>query len=419
MMRGFLISIVVFAISIANAQKVERYEGTFPNDQHEQATANYSFYKDAKTGQKVKHGSFRYSVRIKSPEKRLYRNVTGEYVDGWKNGLWTYSYNTKDYNTNNDGYFYTYNVVLEANYDNGWPQGEWNYKAFVKRRKSIRSNGRAKWEPYEIVQDIKIKLNYNHGVLVDSLWIHDAKGKSIDFLMNKQGFLIGEQHVTSKVGQLNSRFEDGFRLDPPNAPSSNNSRYEYYKKHKSALREAGAKLDTTSLFDKNPCVISQTLGEHVFNNSFFNYRYIDGDRIISFVGSRKKMKVDYKGLFMRSLSIIISADEQALIQLIYRFYSDAKNKAAQCARQYKASNNDASLRQKMNQAKQYEKKLKSYTCNVQAFKRNLSPEEISMGIKSCGSDVIINKENTRTQILSMIYNKAKATDKKVKSIICN
>jgi len=105
--------------------------------------------------------------------------------------------------------------------------------------------------------------------------------------------------------------------------------------------------------------------------------------------------------------------------MIYRFYTDAKNKTAQCTRQYKASNNDASLRQKMEQAKGYEKKLKAYTCNAQTFKRNLSPTEISMGIKSCGSDVIVNKENTRTQILNAIYNKAKATDKKVKSIICN
>ena len=419
MMRVFLISIFALAISFASAQKIERYEGTFPNNQHENATANYSYYKDAKTGKKIKQGSFRYTVRIKQPEKRLYRNITGEYDKGWKVGAWNYSYTTKDYNTNNDGYFYTYSVVLEANYDNGWPQGEWNYSAFVKRRKSIRSNGRAKWEAYEIVQDIKIRLNYNHGVLVDSLWIHNTMDKSIDLLMNQQGFLIGYLRVTSEKEQIKSRYEDGFRLDPPNMPSSNNSRYDYYKKHKSALLEAGAKLDTTTLFGNNPCIISHSLNEHIFNDSFFNYYYIDGDRIISFVGNRKKMKVAYKGLYMRELSIVISKDEQALIQLIYRFYSDAKNKTALCTKQYKASNNDASLRQKMELAKSYERKLKVYTSEAQAFKRNLSPQEISMAVKGIESDAIVYQKSTRTQIINLIYSKAKATDKKVKAIICN
>lgn len=418
MNRLILISILAFTYSYASAQKLERYEGAFANDQHEKATATYSFYKDKKTGKKVKEGSFRYSVRIKSPEKRLNRNISGEYKKGWKQGVWNYSYTTRDYNTNNDGYFYSYNVVLEANYDNGWPEGEWNYTAFVKRRKSIRVDGRVKWDKFEIVKDIHIRLNYNHGVFIDSLWIQNAKGMSVDVLMNNQGFLMGDFKISSDQGQMLYSFKDGFRVEPKVDSSFKNMRYDYYIKHKTKLLENGARLDTNSLFENESCVISNVLNSNVFSNVYFNYHYIDGDRIISFVGSRKLISTVYKGLYMRKLSVVISANEKTLIHLIYGFYSNAKRKTKQCEAQYKSSENDLELRKRMDQSRGIENKLKAYTCQVQAFKKGLSAEEIAIKASLCGVNIETDKGHTRTQLLNSIYNKAKALDAKMKSIKC-
>ncbi len=418
-MRSLVLIIAVLIAYSVSGQKTLRYEGSYQNDQHEAATANYSYYQDAKTAKKVKHGSFRYIVKIKSPEKRLYRNITGEYINGWKNGLWNYSYTTKDYNTNNDGYFYTYNVVLEANYNHGWPDGEWNYSAFVKRRKPIRSNGKKKWEPYEIVQNVKIKLNYKHGILVDSLWIRNEQGMNVDVLMNEDGLLKGDFKISSAKGAMSYFFTDGFRREHNEDSSVYNMRYDYYLNNKSALEKAGAGIEASSLFDNKSCIISKTLNNHVFNNSFFNYQYIDGDRIIKVIGNRKNVKVDYKGLYVRELSIVISQEEQAKIQLVYRFYSNAKTKASKCTQVYKQSNNDVNLRRKMDQAKKIQQQLKAYLCQLKAYKKALSGREIELKSSLCNSDIKINAANTRAQILNAIYNRAKALDEKTKKIKCN
>lgn len=416
-MKGtILILIFAFAYTFITAQKTERYEGVYSNDQHEAATANYSFYRDAKTRKEVKHGSFRYIVRIKSPEKRLYRNISGTYKDGWKNGVWNYSFSTKDYNTNNDGYFYTYSIVLEANYDNGWPEGEWNYTAFIKRRNSVRSNGRTKWGAYEIVENTRLRLNYKRGVLVDSLWIKGVD-RSIAAFMDKSSFLQGQFLLSKKGRTINTTFKDGFAITKTENKEATiivNPAYDYYKKNKSNLNMAGARLDTSSID-----LYKEELNMTVFNPEYFNYKYIDGDRTISFVGSRKKMKVVHKGMYTRNLSVYISPEEQNTIQYVYGFYNKVKQQASKCRTNYKNSNSDIQLRKKMDQLNAMEAKFKAYTCQLRVYKSTLIPKEIANKSSHCGSDIIINEGNTRIQILNTIYNKAKALDTKSKSIKCN
>ncbi len=416
-MRIVIIVVSVLVSFAAVGQKVLRYEGAFPNDKHELATANYSYYKDSKTAKQIKHGSFRYNVKIKNTGARLYRNITGEYKDGWKQGLWNYSYTTKDYNTNNDGFYYSYNVELKANYENGWPDGEWYYTAFVKRRKAIRSSGATKWEAYEIVQNVRIMLNYENGVLVDSLWIRNDQGMDVFALMDYQGFLQGDFSIIQGNENMTIPFVDGFSIDKePTAKTS--LRYDYYKKHKSNLAKAGAKLDTVSLFNNKSCIVSKTLNKNVFNNSFFNYLYIDGDRLIKFTGSRKALKVDYRGLYKRELQVLISKDEQALIQSVYSFYNKAKRQSSSCSQQYKKSKQDVELRKKVNQLKGIEAKLKAYTCQLKAYKERVAPKEIALSTSSCGSDIKINEANTRIQILNTIYNRAKRLNESVNRIKC-
>jgi len=418
-MRNLILSIAIFASISLSAQKVLRYEGSYANNKNEAATANYSYYKDAKTGKKVKHGSFRYLVKIKSPQKRLYRNITGEYIDGWKNGSWNYSYTTKDYNTNNDGYFYSYNVVLEAKYDHGWPDGEWNYTAFVKRRKPIRSSSGNKWEAYEIIQNIRIKLNYNHGVLVDSLWIRNDQGANVFANMDKYGFLQGDFTLERADRKMTFAFIEGFKIQKGKTDDVGKLHYDYYKKNKAQLKNSGARLDTVSLFDRSSCIISKVLNQQVFNPDYFNYQYIDGDRIINFLGSRKTIVVDYKGLYKRKLSIVISKDEETKIRSIYGFYNRAKQQTAKCNKLYQSSNHNDDLRQKLVRLKNIEQKLSAYSCQVGEYKTNLTPQELISATKSCNSDIKISAGHTRLQILNTIYNKGKALDNALKKTKCN
>lgn len=400
---GFLISFSIYG------QKVLRYEGSYPNDKHETATANYSYYKDSKTGKNIKQGSFRYVVKIKSPDKRLYRNVTGEYQKGWKNGIWTYSYSTKDYNIKNDGYFYTISVNLEAYYENGWPHGEWNYTSFIKRRKGVRSQGKTKWAPYEIVENQRIRLNYEKGLLIDSLWIRNSFGKSIFVQMDSKGFLINDFKIEGGGQDMQNSYKQGFQISAKDQTTKTAlmADFNYYNKHSHNLKSAGAILDTVSLFSRKDCIISKVLNGQVYNNSYFNFRHIDGDRQIRFSGSRNNMNVGYKGLYIRKLGINISSNEQAIIQDIYGFRAKIIQQYNQCNKAYRNSNSDPVLRKKVSSLKNSKVKMDAYFCQLQTYKTVLVPSQIVLKSSSCNSDAKIEGPQTRLQIINTIYSRAK------------
>jgi hypothetical protein len=412
----WMILLLLFPFGIM-AQKTMRYEGSYPNRRNEKATASYTYYKDAKTGKQVKHGSFRYNVKIKGTQNRLYRNITGEYKNGWKDGLWTYSVSSKDYNLKNDGWFYSLSIQMEANYANGWPDGSWTYTAFVKKRKSAYKNGQKKWQAYQTVEDVRIKLNFNQGVLVDSLWIRNPQGKSVFALMDEHGFLINDFRIVSSDKEMNMHFEDGFMISEQDV--SGKAIYDYYKKHRANLMAAGARLDTVSLFSQKTCMISAVLNKQVFNDDYFNYLYIDGDRMISFKGSRKTMTVNYRGLLTRRLSVFISKDEQAKIQAVYNASIDIAQQLDVCERAYKKSDNDVSLNAKLSQLRAISKRMKAYTCQLKVYKSTLPPAIIAQKSAACNSNIKPSGTESRIDFLNAIYKNSKQLKTQARGIQCN
>jgi len=415
-MKKKILSISLLFLSTLVFGQVLRYEGPYKNAKNEAGTAAYSYFKDEKTGKIVKHGDFRYRVKIKDAHKRLYRTVSGEYVQGWKNGLWEYSYTTKDYNTMNDGYYYSYDISLKANYKNGWPDGQWLYTGVVKRRQKLRGNDKKKWSQYEILIDTKAKLNYKMGVLVDSLSIKRININTTAF-MDDNGFMEGDLIIVSDTSKLILHFRDGFIIKnsrPENDVVDQQDYYDYYIKHKSNLKAAGIKLDTSAL-----TLYSDFFMDNVFNDEYFNYLYIDGDRIITFEGSRKTMKVDYRGMYKRELKVYTSKEEDDLIRSIYSFNIQANRKAKECTKKYKNSAKGIEARKTMDLAKGISAKLKAYTCVVKLYKNTLLPKEIAKKAESCSIDYKLSASQSRIEILRILYKKAKALDKKSKVIDCN
>ena len=408
-MRFAALSIILLLSINLVSQKLLRYEGSFPNNRHEKATANYSYYIDAKSGQKVKHGSFRYLVKIKGNQNRLYRNITGEFKDGWKEGLWNYSVSAKDYNLKNDGWFYTVNIVMEGNYEKGLPVGEWTYTSVVKRRKGKSVQGKKQWEAYEELKDISIVLHYDRGVLVKSMDITDRLGTSVSAMMDDKGFLSGNFVIKTKEHEIKYRYEDGFAFPPASDAKAEQAKADivYYKAHKTDIRAAGIQVDTLSLFRNKDCVVSKVLNVSIYNDDDFNYSHIGGDRLIRFTGSRKTIKVDYKGMYYRSLAPFISGEEEEIIQSIYAYRKQIKQKRNACQRALKASNDNVGLRKIYYQLEGLNARMDSYTCQLKVYRKELSPAAMAVVSKACSSDIIMAKASGRRQILNAIYNNAK------------
>ncbi len=408
-MRFAALSVILLLSLNLFSQKLLRYEGSFPNNRHEKATANYSYYIDGKSGQKVKHGSFRYLVKIKGNQNRLYRNITGEFKNGWKVGLWNYSVSAKDYNLKNDGWFYTVNIVMEGNYENGLPVGEWTYTSVVKRRKGKTVQGKKQWEPYEELQDMNIVLHYDKGLLVNSLVISDRLGISVSAMMDDKGFLTENFAIKTKEREIKLRYQEGFALSLGDGADAEQTKADiaYYESHRSDIRAAGIQVDTLSLFQNKDCVISKVLNLSIYNDDDFNYSHIGGDRLILFRGSRKSMEVDYKGLYYRNLSPFISKEEEGIIQSVYSYRKQIKQKLDACKRAMKASGNDVRLQKIYYQLEGLNTRMESYVCQLKVYRKQLSPPTLAVVSQSCRSDINLAKAADRRAILNAIYSNAK------------
>ena len=410
-MKLSLLVVFVFVSVFASAQTCLRYEGPYENAQHEEGTATYSYYKNAETGELVKHGAFRYKVKIKDANKRIYRNITGEYKSGWKDGVWEYSYTTKDLRKN-DGYFYSYNVHMVANYDQGWPNGEWTYTASIKRRRDNVIMGKVSWLPYEVVDDVNMVVHFKHGLLVDSLR-RTSLHNSYSMFCDQEGFLNGQFTFSTDSTHITIDYVEGFAMKkvPFNKVDLQVDEYEYYQKYKDNLNENGAELDTMTL-----TFYPNSLNMSIYNDEYFNYRFIGGDHMVKFVGPHKKMEVRYMGLYKRYLKVFLTEEDKSLIQGIFAYHIETNRKRESCEKAYKNSDNDIELRKKLEQLKALEATLKTYTCLVQVYKTWVTPSKLERHSKSCNSDIAISASSTRKEILKSIFDKAKEVNAKSEAI---
>lgn len=410
-MKFSLLVVFVFASIIASAQDILRYDGPFENARHEKGTATYSYYKNAETGKLVKHGPFRYKVKIKDSKKRIYRNITGEYKSGWKDGTWEYSYTTKDLKKK-DGYYYSYNVHMVANYDAGWPNGEWTYTASIKRRRNNVIMGKSSWLPYEVFDDVNMVAHFKHGLLVDSLRRTSLQA-SYSMFCDNDGFLNGTFKFSSDTSNVTIVYQDGFAMEkiPFNKVDLQVDEYDYYQKYKDNLNENGAALDTMTL-----TFYPKSLNKSIYNDEYFNYRFIDGDQMVHFVGAHKTMNIRYMGLYKRSLSVFLTEEEQKLIQGIFAYQIETSRLRDACEKAYKKSDNDIELRKKLEQLKSLESTMKNYTCLVHVYKTYVTPSKLERHSKSCNSDVAVSASSTRKETLKAIFDKAKEGNSKSKAI---
>jgi len=312
-MKTALLIILNFIIILSFAQKAERFNGNFFNGDKIKGTASYTFYRDSNNKQ-IKEGTFRYSAREKNDKYRYSHSISGNYKKGLKNDKWTYTYSTKDYKQDNDGYYYSIDVELSSQYDNGYPSGKWVYNSKIIKYKKILKKGKYKKTDHVDVKDLSITINWNKNKLVDSLIIKNNIGESIFVSMDNEGIINGEFYFLDDQKEF-WYYENGIlKTKGIDTNIVFNKEYESYNKIKNQSEKV--KKIKYSLLSKKGCLITKFINEEIYNHDYILYRYIGGDKVISTDKKTNQPILKFKGLYYYKLKPILTTKENAIIREI-------------------------------------------------------------------------------------------------------
>jgi len=312
-MKTALLIVFNLIITLSFAQKTERFNGDFFNGDKIKGTASYAFYRDDNNKQ-VKEGTFRYSAREKNEKYRYSHSISGNYKKGLKNDKWTYNYSTKDYKQDNDGYYYSIDVELNSQYDNGYPSGKWVYSSKIVKYKKILKKGKYKKTNLVDVKDLSITLNWVKNRLVDSLIIKNRLGESIYVKMDSEGVMNGEFYFLEDQKEF-WYYENGILKNK--GVDTNiiiNKEYSSYNQIKNP--DETVKKVKKSLLSRDGCLVSKYIHDEIYNHDYSLYRYIGGDNIIQNDKKTNQPKLVYKGLYFYSLKPILNKKENDIIRSI-------------------------------------------------------------------------------------------------------
>ena len=391
MLKYLILSLLILSELGLYAQKKLSYEGPYQNGIPAKATARYSYFVD-KSGKKIKDGSFRYLVKEKEHDYRFMQNFQGNYSHGLKDGAWEYEIKSKDYTRDNEGFYTTSEISLKASYSVGYPDGEWIYSALVYKRKK-KADG--DWDKKILVKDVKMQVNFKDGVLMDSIQIHDNQGITLDVLCDAEGFLDGDFVIKSSKFSMKNQYADGF-LKVDNGKKS--LKYSYYQDNK-IIREKDFTLDTITYFDEKNCLITKYLNDNIFNQKYFLFNYIKGDKIFKRNSRGFVTGISYKGLYVKQLMVSLTDLEKKIIADIWYYYSKvvAMEKTAKAALRKDVKNK--ALKNRVGALHQSAVEIKAYICITDQCKKEVVLSALLKASKSCGEMEILNKNFSSKKVL--------------------
>lgn len=157
------LTITVFSIS-AFSQTLKTFNGPFDGGGRTQSgTATYTYYEDAETHNYVKQGLFKYTYN----HIGFSQTITGSFIKGLRNGVWTSSITMTDWGTQNP--YSTGTISLTTNYKNGYADGNWKLLKSLKTRNKYLSYGAYKWEAYSPIKTKTINMNFKSGYMVGAV----------------------------------------------------------------------------------------------------------------------------------------------------------------------------------------------------------------------------------------------------------
>lgn len=336
----FFIALIPFLVS---AQELKKYDGPYTNGMAKSGKAVYTYYTDQKSREEVKHGDFRYDLRLSDQTYRFSQAFRGQYERGLKSGEWMYRNSKRDYFNREKKLYETGNTTLTANYRQGFPHGRWLYQSTSRARSLKTVNGQKRWGKH--TQSIKTTIiaNFVKGVLTDSFLVIIEPGKELRGYFDSRGFFHGtwtdhtarEDHVIY--------YEHGVKLSYSEIDLNMNKvidRIEYTVNQQrlesllqtggdpNKLRQLPFTTDTISDLANKDSEIYKTLKKYIFNENDFLYRYITGDYGYYYDESGYRFLFGIKGAnkveFVHQITPAQKASRQEIISLENQIASYAR-----------------------------------------------------------------------------------------------
>lgn len=199
----------IFFCSNLMAQTLKTYSGEMIDAILDKGKATYTYYE--KGNEIIKHGKFSYTWKDEQPiqvgDKKinvsLKKTINGNYKDGLKDGIWTYSVNfidyalshahVGDYSIPSSSTYSTGSISMQSSYNSGIPNGNWSYTETFKTRYAIpKPYNTWVWSGYSQNSNITLKAQFNDGVLTGNfVYNNPYANEASNFNIDNKGFLIG------------------------------------------------------------------------------------------------------------------------------------------------------------------------------------------------------------------------------------
>ena len=396
------ISLILFN-TMSFSQKTERYSGVFFNGQDVKGDANFSYYTDNKNNQ-IKSGSFRYSAREKNKNWHYSHNINGKYNEGMKIGKWSYTLNSKEKKIDKEGYFYDITVNLTANYNKGIPEGQWEYSCYIFKYKKEMVSGRPRKTKKNIIKDLNITLNWNNGKLTDSLIIIDKVGEKIIVPMNEYGVIKGTMIIANKTENTIIDYDKGVETRYIYGQDTIES-LEYTTYITIEDKKAKVKKLKNSYLYRESCIIEDYIIDNIFNNEYFLYKYIEGDKLLKSDKTFGDYTVSLKGLYYYDLTPIPTIEENNIFTAIE--VADVKTKEAYWFNK-KALKKNPKNKKLLEDKQIINSALNEYStlkCHLNIYKKYLNLQNIK-NKANCNSLHFAIPPNTRFEYLQQIKHQS-------------
>lgn len=205
--------------------------------------ATYQYYYDHATSKETMHGSYKASGQSKSDYGFSSFSITGQFIDGYKTGLWTYIKQRKDVQMEG-GTFATGLLRSTQNFKNGLPNGKWKLRETNKYRDLLELYGKSVWGHFTEPIIDSASTSFKDGVMVGITYCKkygETKGT-----FNNNGFIIGNYKAFNTNTVFNS---NGVMVENYGSPMDTTivryaNLYLEGKITKSKLEELEIKVDT-------------------------------------------------------------------------------------------------------------------------------------------------------------------------------
>ena len=227
-------------------------------------TAIYQYYQDPNTSEEVMHGTFKASGLSKSNFGYSSFSITGQFVNGYRNGLWTFIKQRKDVPIEGGSYS-TGKLKSTQNFKNGLPNGKWKLHETWKARDLLELYGKTVWGHYCNSIEDSASTTFKDGVAVGETYCKKY-GDVTKATLNNNGFIIG----LYRDGEGTMTFNSNAVMTKWDADILNNELIESGEKYltgkisKSELNARSISVDTISnVFTYMPDVFEQYFFEGV------------------------------------------------------------------------------------------------------------------------------------------------------------